>query len=505
MALPIYPQDELDNPFELLGLVGNFWSDLFGQTEQVKSLLSARASQDKQISTNFYELLDSISRLKIKPLRKKAWYLLTFDTAQRDKTYLNTPRYSQTTANYGGEIFYNGVQSLSYTTYPLPINLKNVPILVNRISASSYVAVNNMDYTVQDGAILFVTDPALNPNIVLDDGKFTLWVFGSDWDERDLYYQFGYVISQEQASTSNYKQFINANYDSMVRGTASRSLDELLEAFTDVPLVKTTGEIVQQIFDFNLKRWVITDKNVYGYVANSTVLVNVGDVLTQGQSLTDTLRIRDFNRGVVPADIPALALGKNFTMAGLYQELVFENKSLPTAVYTKDDGYTAFEFPVRGNPGDIEAFWAEVHARGVAADKTLAMLLDPRTNKTEQPTALVLPTTINPLEFLIKYILRNNFLLITLKPSKFGPNALNLNVTYALRRLVLPHIGTVVFIALEAETDQINMGIASTTDAGYAAEDVSIYFGNSVAETIDAASLVNDQDVTIRLIQGRCE
>ena len=235
------------------------------------------------------------------------------------------------------------------------------------------------------------------------------------------------------------------------------------------------------------------------------MLVAVGDVLTQGQSLTDTLRIRDFNRGVVPTDIPALALGKNFTMAGLYQELVFENTTLPTTVYTKDDGYTAFEFPVRGNPGDIEAFWTEVHARGVAADETLAMLLDPRTNKTEQPTALVLPTTINPFEFLIKYILRNNFLLITLKPSKFGPNALNLNVTYALRRLVPPHVGTVVFIALEAETDQINMGMASTTDAGYAAEDVSIYFGNSVAETIDAASLVNDQDVTIRLIQGRCE
>jgi hypothetical protein len=49
------------------------------------------------------------------------------------------------------------------------------------------------------------------------------------------------------------------------------------------------------------------------------------------------------------------------------------------------------------------------------------------------------------------------------------------------------------------------MGMATATEAGYAAETVSIYFGNSVAETIDGASLVNDQDVTIRLIQGRCE
>jgi hypothetical protein len=62
-----------------------------------------------------------------------------------------------------------------------------------------------------------------------------------------------------------------------------------------------------------------------------------------------------------------------------------------------------------------------------------------------------------------------------------------------------------VFVALGTETDQIDMGTASATDAGYASENVSIYFGNSVAETIDAASLVNDQDVTIRLIQGRCE
>lgn len=505
MALPIYPQDELDDPFALIGLVGNFWSDVFTYPEQVRSLLSARASQDKQVTANFNELLDSISRAKIKPLRKKAWYLLNFDTVDRNKTYVNIPRYGITTAVYDTEIFYSGSETLSYTAYPLPAKLKNVPLLVNRISASSYVAVNNMDYIVQDGVILFANDPALDSNIIVDDGKFSLWVFGGEWDERDLFYQFGYVISQEQTSGQNYKDFINANYDAMVEGTSSRTLDSLLESFADVSFTKTDGEVVQQIFDFNGKKWVVTDKTVYSFASGSTVLVSVGDSLTKGQPLTDTLRVRDFNLGIVPADVSALAISKNFMLAGFYQDLVFENQQYDTTIYTKDDGYTAIEFPVRGNPGDIEAFWEEVHSRGVAAGKTLAMLLDTRTNKVDQPGALALPAKINPLEFLIKYLLRNNFILITMKPSKFGPNRLNLNLTYALRRLVPPHVGTVVLVELEAETDQINMDSNSDTDAGYETEDVSIYFGNSIEEMIHADTFVDDQDVTIRLIQGRCE
>lgn len=505
MALPTYPQDELDNPFALLGLVGNFWSDVFAYPEQVRSLFTARASQDKQVTNNFYELLDSVSRFKIKPLRKKNWYLLNFDTTQRNKTYINIPRYGNTTAKYDTEIFYSGTETLNYVTYPLPEKLKNVPLLVNRISASSYVVFDSVDYVVQDGVISFIEDPALNPNIVVDDGKFSLWVFGSEWDERDLFYQFGYVISQEQISNSEYKNFINANYDAMVEGTSSRSIDNLLEAFCDVSLAKTDNEVVSQIFDFNNKSWVVTDQNTYAFAHGSNVLVSVGDVLVKGQALTDTLLIRDFNLGIVPADVPSLALGKNFMLSGFYQDIVFENKTHDTTVYTKDDGYTAFEFPIQGNPGDIEAFWEEVHRRGVAAGTTLAMLLDSRTNKVGQPGPLALPATINPLEFLIKYLLRNNFILITLKPSHFGANRLNLNLTYALRRLIPPHVGTVVLIELEAETDQINMDSGSTTDAGYDAEDVTIYFGNSIEEIIDADSLVDDQEVTIRLIQGRCE
>jgi len=505
MALPKYPQDELDDPFALIGLVGNFWSDVFGYPEQVRSLLSARASQDKQVVNNFNELLDSISRDKIKPLRKKSWYLLDFDTAQRDKTYVNIPRYGVTTAKYDTEIFYNGTETLSYTAYPLPAKLKNVPILFNRISASSYVAIANVDYIIQDNVILFVNDPALDPNVVVDAGKFSLWVFGSAWDERDLFYQFGYVISQEQISGQNYKDFINANYDAMVEGTTSRTLDLLLEAFADVSLTKTDSEIVQQIFNFNSKKWIVTDKTVYSFHVTSSVIVAVGDTLTKGQPLTDTLKIRDFNLGIVPADVSALALGKNFMSAGFYQDLVFENQQYDTTVYTKEDGYTAIEFPVRGNPGDVEAFWEEVHSRGVAAGNTLAMLLDTRTNKVGQPGPLALPKKINPLEFLIKYLLRNNFILITMKPSKFGPNRLNLNLTYALRRLVPPHVGTIVLVELEAETDQINMDFDSDSDAGYETEDVSVYLGNSIQEVMHADTFVDDQDVTIRLIQGRCE
>ena len=505
MSLPIYPKDDLDDSSVLLNTVGNFWADLFAQSEQVKSLFVARAARDKQITQNFDELLASVSRLKLKPLRKLEWHLLTFDTAQRNQTILNRTRYGVGTDTYGQGVTYGQTQALQYTTYPLPAKLSVVPVLSNRLSAASYMAINGSDYVVQDGVILFLDDPASNPNIITEDGKFTLWVFGSEWDERDLFYQFGYVISQEQKSSHTYRDFINANYDSMIEGTSARALDHLLEAFADVPLTKTNDEIVTQIFDFQNKSWVVTDKNVYGYALGATLLVTVGDQLKQGQPLTDTLQIYGFNRGELPDSVKALAIGKNFMVSGIYQDIVFENKTYATNVYTKDDGYTAFEFPVQGNPGDVEKFWQDTHDRGVAAGATLAMLLDSRTVKTGQPGPLALPATINPLLFLTRNILRNNFILLVLRPSKFGSNALRLNLTYALRRIVPPHIGVMVLIALDAETDQITMDGISSTDAGLVEEDVLVYFGNSVEEIIDADTLVDDQDVTIRLIQGRCE
>lgn len=512
----VFPASELDQPARLLEVVGSFWTTLYTGNYLVQSTLHARAQLDAQAHLDLLELLASMSRFNVPVFHTDNWVLVTLAESERNRTDANL-------AQYDGSITYSdafqaryGVPlPTAYHCWKLPQGLLDIKMLLNRITASSLTWVEGVDYFVVGNVIFFRENPFDNDFVPkrevfegsqVIDREASLWAYRGKWDWGTVYKQFGYVIGARVKSSQAYKDFVNAMFDGMVEGTTQRAVEAALSAICDVPLVREVEETVEHILRDRKALWIVTDKHAYPFSLESTPTVAVGDTVRVGQSLTDALTFYEFNRGQVPDEdeIRALAVGKGFLAAGYYQDLVFENKTVPLAVETVEDGYTRVSFEVKGSPGDVEKFWDDVHARGVAAGNTLAMLLDRRTNKVGQPTAMALPKTVNPLGFLCQNVFRNNLAVVKVRTHLFGPNALGMHNARLLRKLVPPHTALIVLAQLAVRGDEIIMeGPGDEEHAGYE-EDVAVFLGASISEEIDPDEMI-EESVRVTVIQGRCE
>lgn len=505
-----YPASDLDRPEVLLQLLGSFWANSYGNgTALVQDLLSARAQLDAQAHLQFLELLAAMARLTVPVFQREQWFLLTLRDSERGQH--NLPRYDATYTYAASAAIQYGVPVSTQPTWPLPPSLAEVPLLLNRLTDSSRTLVLGVDYTVADGVIAFREDPFQDPLIAQRaifagntavDREAALWVYrgGQDWDT--IYRQFGYVLGLRLRSSAGYRELVNAIYDGLTEGTTQRCVEQLLAAIADVPLVKTTGEVVQHLVRDRQYQWVITDQVAYRHALTTTLAVAVGDVLQAGQFLSTAVRVDEFHRGLVPDGLRALAVSRHLLTAGYYQDLVFENKIVPWQITTDSDGYTRLAFEVQGMPTDVAKFWDDVHAAGRAAGQTLAQLLDQRPVKTGEPTALALPATVNPVEFLVSQTLRNNAALVRLRPREFGAQALGLNQLVTLRRLVPPH--TLLLFLLELFERESPVTVEEPGDATRpgVTERSSATVGTRGRETV-SPSLVSER-ATARAIQGRC-
>lgn len=512
-----YPESDLDRPAKLLALVGSFWSEVYGGGDLVQSVLAARAQRDAQNHLDMLELIASMSRLDLPVFRREDWYLLTLLESQRNLTAANLPRYDGTatfsedyTEQYGVPL-----PAGQYHCWALPPELREVRVLLNRLTDASLTLVHGTDFFVVDGVIYLVANPFASDRLVVRelfrdnlvvDRQVGLWLYRGALDRRQITTQFGYVLGLDLPSGRAYKDLVNALFDGLVQGTTQQCVQAALAAICDVPLVLEATETVEAVFMDARSLWVTTDAHAYAFDRRSTALVQPGAVVHAGDPLVDTLRFYEFNRGQTPtpSQVRSLSVGGGFLAAGYYQDLTFANRAVPLVVDEDDpSGYTRVSFEVAGLPGDVAKFWDDVHAAGVARDRTLAMLLDRRPDPAGQPTAAALPAAVNPLDFLCKNVFRDNLTVVAARPGLFGPDALGLHQARLLRKIIPPHTAMIVLTTLEIVDDAITMdGSGDGSRADYA-EDARVYLGLTVAETLDPTAAV-DETVRLRQIHGRC-
>lgn len=499
-----------DDANRLLDTVGSFWADVYRGNNLVADTLHARAQIAAQAHLNLLELVASISRFKLPVFHTDNWYLLTLKESEVNAA--NLPKWDGT-YTFGGAISYDTPVDNVLFTWAAPANLAKANVITNRITGATYVLSHGLEFALKDGALWFLNNPFDSDQVrirevfdgnTLVDRECDLWIYRGEWDHASVFTQFGYAIGIHLQSSRNYKDLVNAVFDGLVEGTSLRCLHAFMSAVTDIPLA-VGGETVQYVLRDARGPWVITDLNAYGFQPDSTVTVDVGDALVAGQAMTNGMVFSEFNRGEVPDDIRAMAVSPGFLATGYFQELVFENKDVEVVLETVD-GYTKLSFEIGGYPGDVEKFWTDVHAAGVAAGQTLAMLLDTRPVESQDtlPTALALPTTVNPLVFLISNLFRENMLAVVVRPHLFGPNALGLSAARLLRRLVPPHSALVVFAQLDLGPDRIMMDGPGTDEAAGYEELVSTFLGGSTTETLDGSAYVTE---TVRILQinGQCQ
>jgi len=300
---------------------------------------------------------------------------------------------------------------------------------------------------------------------------------------------------------------VNHVYDALVEGTTARHINGLLSTMTGIPLVQEQTETVEQISVEPLRTIVITNAHTYVFRDVVNLTVAVGDKVRAGDSLIDAFEIFEINRGQCPDtdEVRQLAMGPGFLARGYFQDLVFENVSKPVVVELDVDGYTKVSWELSGWPGDVEKFFDDMHADGVAKGETMAMLLDVRANPVGQPGAASLPATVNPLCFLIANILRDHALIVKLNTAHFGTEALGLNRAANLFRKVMPpQTALILCVGLAHQDEPIIMeGPGTDSDPGYT-ESVAVYLGMERAESIDPAASISES-VRIKRIGGRCQ
>ena len=345
-------------------------------------------------------------------------------------------------------------------------------------------------------------------------------------------------------------------------GASAATLDLAFAAICGVPVSTEPTETVEVVDYDSHGLLVVTDKAVYRFNSNANAAVSAGQVIYAGTQLVRGIDIKEFFVGNTYAanfvgnerlvagrppqpllvdnaferpdagnntavildpvttscqnarrELTALALDNGYLSACFYGDLVFENTTVPLEVITDHQTeYTYVRFKLGGFPADVDQFFDEIHARGMDAAQapkpacpgiprrqgTLAHLLDSRVQPSSEPTAENLPSTINPLQFLVENVLRNNVFVVRILVSALGQNSIGLYNIRHLRQLLPPQTGMIVVFELSAGADAVNAENSIT-------EVITRFTGLQPQKDTVPGSLVRDSGATARLVSGTCQ
>ena len=448
---------QLDDKEQLLRLLGGYWSNTYEGQELLGELLKTRASLTKQVFNRLEEAVNCRSRIDIPVYRGEAWLLLTI----KKSTVESFPNLYGESVNYNQGAVYGKRSADLPFVYPIDSAIAECSLITNRLSNSSVNLVSGLDFVVDNAnhLIRFKANPFNNDAFqsqLTEDGdeEVFVWLYKPQIDKEYLWKHFGYVINLWAKSGQYYKDLINNVYDSIVLGTSAGKTLDAISATTGIPLAKgnETVEVIDRDKDNKL---VITDKNVYRFSLNDTILVSVGDELVTDQSLSDGLLVYEFNRGIAPTDVNGVSVSRELMPGSFLGEIGFPNRYESTVVTSDTDGRTVITFPLGGHPFDVEAFWTEVHNRGLESGLTLANRLDQRDNREDEPTAAYLPSQINPFELLVQNIYRFGAFLVKIKTSSVSPTAAGIDKLSYVRRLLPPHTTMLLVIDMPSVVEDV--------------------------------------------------
>lgn len=494
----VYPENDLDRPAKLSSLLGGFWDGIYDDALPTR-FAYWRAQLEKE-TANLRNECEQVIGVNTTPiLSSKEIQHLIINESDLNSVYA-VARYGELFP-YGNYLSYGQAAQRPLTSFPLPDGLKHVNLISNRLFLPSVTLFEGTDFYLNTdlGFIQFRENPFLNPlfaitniyeNNELVDRSLSLWLRNADYDKQLLSKHHGSVFNVRQESSTAYKKLLTSLYGCSNKGSSYSIITSVVSAVLDVPNVKNKVETVEEIVDDGLKLVIATDTNVYVYKSGATPVVSVGDSVYQHDFLTDSARISEFQAGAVPAGVYALALDNQFLSADYTGSLSFINADVPLIVETVA-AKTKVSFELGGWEADVSKFWNEVHSRGLENGQTLANLLDERENPSTEPLAGALPATINPLEFLIQNVLRNNAFLLFLRLSKRGEDFLPIKRLELLRKLLPPHTTLIILIQLDevAEDNDLNTIIPAGGTLNFAP-------GVSVSLALTSISLASTTNYT---------
>jgi hypothetical protein len=470
-----YPKDDLDNPRKTLSLLGSLWTNTYAGVDFLQARVGARNAIARQANDDLLQAGELISRIEMPIWHTYNWYAMYVNSTDMSETaaawYFDDPALPAFDAAPGFTFDHSMITGAVGTA--APTDLSDVLIITNRITDPSVVLHRDIDFVVSsEGMLVFRENPfddvLFSKTSTFVDGsvaaqQMILWLCRPAFDWDLVYNHFGYVLGLQLTSSEGYKFLVNHVLDACVRGTAQVDVTRLIAAIYGIPLVLEATETVEDIWSDSRHLLVVTDQHVYEHRLGATVIVAVGDTVYRGQPLIDAFVAYDLRSGDDFPDIAAIALPMGFLSPIFGGEIAWENAAVPVVV-TGVAGAERVEWQLSGSVSDLALFWDTVHQRRLVYGDSLYELLAAYYG--------TVPATINPMEFLVTHVLRNNCMVIVVNSSGVGEDRINTAVEPWLRKILPPHTAIIVIVEMSSLSGSVTMG-SGDPSSGLGAEPLS--------------------------------
>lgn len=466
-----YPSNDYQRPKFIRSLLGSIWTNFYEGRPLIDAIVRARADIEQQSHANLKEAEACVGRRTLPVFHKQRWYNLPILLSDLNTTDASLWRFDDPdlpTFNGSPEFRFDYPLASTEYTWQLPSDIVDVSLVTNRITDPSVVLTKNLDFRLLSdrGGLAFYSNPFNNSLFtqrdlfasgVVSDKELSLWLscLEIDWDL--VYIHFGYVLGLKMDASEAYKEIVNCVMDAIAGGTALEQIECAYSMMTGIPLVREQQETIEDIATDATHLLINTDKHVYKFRPTATAAVAEDEIVYDGQSLITGFERLTPNRGQSSSKLKAIVLGKGLLTNIFNGELGFENKSVPVRVSGTPDNERV-EWEISGHPLDVELFWDVVHDNRLTYGQSLYDLL-----KAEDGP---FPATVNPMEFMLENVLRNNTVIFIVDAGDFGDDALGLGPGATLRRIVPPHSTILMVIELSGFSDSVTLENIDDSEMG---------------------------------------
>lgn len=466
-AVRKYETTEASRNYVLSRLLGDFWVSIYDSADQINHLNQTRGELFDQQFRYFRQIQTLVSRHQSQVFREREWVVHPIRRSEAEFSYRS---FDLT------RFFFNGLNAGDYDQFGdsliwrLPEGVVDVQTISDRIQSPELILLQGLDFQIlrqgPQAFVQFFRDPFEQGFSVQEldgDQLLDLWLNSVAYDEQWIFRHWGYVLGIYSQSSESFKQLINAIFDCLTNGSSHQNLLRLLEGATGTRTA-VKQETVEQVIQFGPSLAIITGSESYVFPSSCRSLVQVGDTVVPGQCLADSFRIYPLNRGQVPDNLTLLAVSPSLIQVPVTSELVFPNEEQPWQGVVDEKGRLKLFFSIGGNDQDREAFFEEMHQRGLDRDETLAEILDPRPEGQTSPVRLDnLPGMVNPARFVIQNCLRYNAVFVDLKTGLVDASVARL-IESALRHIICPESLILIREILDQLTSESTLGEAELID-----------------------------------------
>jgi hypothetical protein len=276
----------------LLTLLGDFWSEQFSEYETLKTLSSGVVTL---LSSQYRHLLGLVLSSNIEHipvLQKESFQLVVFKQSEAEYVLesgaLRAVRFSIDSKNQGPEFLTNTLFS------PDVVLKKGLHYDITRVGQDNYI-----DFYVELFSDYNITSQTYFADEA-QDKHILFWASDVALTEKHIYERFGRYLYEPGNDSEGYKFVIYALMAFFTNTKTVKSIEKVLNILSREPVCISNGETVLSIEeeavlvgDTHYRR-IVTNKAGYLAAMQSTLMVQVGDVLSKGDLIAKTHTANDY-------------------------------------------------------------------------------------------------------------------------------------------------------------------------------------------------------------------